>query len=68
MRRYTVASLLVLVVGATTWAYFVADALIREFHENITYIDLSVLFVLGLIAGIGLGLIVGFRRGGLHAG
>jgi hypothetical protein len=46
------------------WAYLIADSLITEFHKDVTFIDLGALFVLGLIAGVALGLIPALRRRG----
>jgi hypothetical protein len=62
MQRYSVALLIALAISAAFWAYLIADALLTEFHENITVVDLGALFVLGLIAGVALGLIPALRR------
>jgi hypothetical protein len=64
MQRYSVALLIALAIAATFWAYLIADSLITEFHESITFVDLGALFVLGLIAGVALGLIPALRRRG----
>ena len=50
-------------VFAAYWAYEVVDSLIREFSASITYIDLGVVFVLGLITGICLGAFLALKRG-----
>jgi hypothetical protein len=54
-KRQMISALLVVVVGATFWAYTIADSLIREFSANVTYVDLGALFILGLISGFALG-------------
>lgn len=63
MERYRAPGLLIVAILATFWAYEVIDALIREFSESTTYVDLVVIFVLGLIAGVALGLALALRRG-----
>jgi hypothetical protein len=63
MRREMTSALIILFVGATYWAYTVADSLLREFSGKITFVDLGVLFILGLIAGVALGQLVPLRRG-----
>jgi len=53
--KTTTSLLLSAVILSAFWAYEVIDDLIRKFSDNVTYIDLIVIFVLGLIAGITLG-------------
>jgi hypothetical protein len=43
------------------WAYSIMNTLIREYSENITYIDLSAIFDLGLISGTALGFFIAYR-------
>jgi hypothetical protein len=62
MRREVTSALLILFVVATFLAYSAADSLIREFSGQVTYIDLGVLFILGLIAGAALGEAFPLRR------
>jgi len=62
MQRASTAFLIALIVGATFWVYAIAATLIREFGKDVTFVDLGALFVLGVIAGIGRGLIVALRR------
>jgi hypothetical protein len=62
MKRYPVYLLILVAILATFWAYTIADALIREFSANITLVDLGAIFVLGLIAGLALGLAMVLRR------
>jgi hypothetical protein len=68
MKRYSVPGLTTLVIFAAFWAYIIADSLIRGFFARITFIDLGVLLVLGLIAGLALGLAIsrGRREESLH--
>jgi len=40
------------------WAYTIIDALIRKFSGQVTFIDLVVLFILGLISGIFIGILI----------
>jgi hypothetical protein len=59
MRRMTaVPSLLILAIMCAYWAYVAISTLFRDFSANVTVIDLMVLFILGFIAGIAVGLIV----------
>ena len=53
--------LVLVAVMAAFWAYSIADTLIREFMMDVTYIDLGAVFVLGLIAGVALGLAFAIR-------
>ena len=62
MQRYTVSALAVLAVMSAFWAYSIMDTLIREFSMDVTFIDLGAIFVLGLIAGIAVGLAVALSR------
>jgi len=47
---------LTLACSALFWAYVVIDDLLRSFNAKATLIDLLAVLVLGLIAGLGLGL------------
>jgi hypothetical protein len=62
MKRYQISGLLIVAIMASFWAYTLVDTLIREFSKDITYIDLGAIFVLGLIAGLALGLVVTVRQ------
>lgn len=62
MRRELISALLVVATGATFWAYTIASSLIREFSANTTFVDLAVLFLLGLITGGSLGLALWLSR------
>jgi regulator of RNase E activity RraA len=62
MQRSFVGALLAAAIGAAFWAYTVIDTLMRDFHESVSIIDLGVLYVLGLISGIALGLVIMVRR------
>jgi hypothetical protein len=61
MRRYTIPTLFTLAMLSAFWAYTIIDDLIRVFQKDVTYIDLGVIFVLGLICGAALGLIPAIR-------
>ncbi len=50
-------------IMAAYWAYTSIDTLIRRFSGQITYVDLAVIFILGLISGIGVGLAYALWRG-----
>ena len=63
MRREVTSALIILFGGATYWAYTIVDSLLRDFSGQVTFIDLGVLFILGLIAGVALGQLVPLRRG-----
>ncbi len=39
MQRTSVPLLIVLIIGATFWAYAIADSLIREFRKDVTFVD-----------------------------
>lgn len=54
MQRYSAPALVMVAVFAFFWAYTVAGTLLTEFADNVTWIDLGVLFVLGAIAGAAL--------------
>lgn len=62
MQRYTTSGLIFVAIIATFWAYEIVDTLLREFAQDITYIDLGVLYILGLIAGLTLGAALALRR------
>jgi hypothetical protein len=52
-----------LVAGtATLYAFWVADVLVHEFSTGLTWVDVGTLFVMGLIAGISIGVLAGFGR------
>lgn len=61
MIRYTIPALLITAMFALFWAYAIIDDLIRVFHKDVTVIDLGVIFILGLICGVALGLIPAIR-------
>lgn len=52
MQRYSASSLLAGAVLSAFLAYTVIDLLLRKFSDNITFIDLGVIFILGLITGV----------------
>ena len=62
MQEFYVGALLVAAIGAAFWAYTIIDTLIRDFHKDVSIIDLGVLYALGLISGIALGLAIMMRR------
>lgn len=57
MKRTRTSALLILAIMAAFWAYLIMDSLIKEFAQDITFIDLGAVFVLGLIAGIAAGMV-----------
>lgn len=61
MNRYSIPALLTTAVFALFWAYAIIDDLIRVFQKDVTIIDLGVIFILGLICGVALGLIPAIR-------
>ena len=62
MNKSIISSLAILAIICAYLAYTVIDGLLREFSANITFIDLGVLYILGIISGIALGLIIAFGR------
>jgi hypothetical protein len=62
MRRYTVSGLLVVAIMSAFWAYTTVDTLLRKFSQEITWVDLGTIFVLGLISGGALGLALALGR------
>jgi tellurite resistance protein TehA-like permease len=62
MQKYSISALLVLAFGAAFWAYTIIDTLIRDFHKDVSIIDLSALYVLGLISGVALGCVIVVRQ------
>jgi hypothetical protein len=62
MRRVAASLLLVLSIMSTFWAYAIASTLVRDLGKDITYVDLGAVFILGLIAGFGLGLAWAVQR------
>ena len=51
-----ISALFAVAIFSAYWAYTVIDDLIRVFSNDVTYIDLGVIFVLGSICGAGLGM------------
>lgn len=68
MKRTLNATLITVAGTAILYAYWVADGLVREFSTGLTWIDVGTLFVMGLIAGIAIGSVVGLRRAGSTGG
>lgn len=62
MRRYSVSGLLIVAIMSAFWAYTIVDTLIRKFSKEITWVDLGVILVLGLISGGAFGLAWAFGR------
>jgi len=62
MRRYAVSGLLIAAIMSAYWAYTVVDTLIAKFSKEITWVDLSVIFVLGFISGGAAALAWAFSR------
>lgn len=64
MQRTVISTLIIGAILSTYWTYTIIDTLLREFSQAITFIDLGVLYVLGLITGLTLGiaLAVGIKR------
>jgi hypothetical protein len=60
-RSTVISALFTAAIFSAYWAYTIIDDLIRVFSMDITYIDLSVIFVLGFICGGGLGLAYALR-------
>jgi hypothetical protein len=56
MSRNMTYLLLILPIFCLFWAYTIADGLLNEFSGSLTWIDLGVLFILGFVAGIGVGI------------
>jgi hypothetical protein len=68
MRRMTaVPFLLILAIMCAYWAYAAISTLLRDLSANVTAIDLMVLFFLGFIAGIAVGLIPAARDRGVQS-
>ncbi len=64
MRRTLSVPLILLAATATLYAFWVADGLVREFAAGLTWVDVGVLFVMGLIAGVAVGALVRLNRSG----
>ena len=62
MQRYTVSGLLIVAIMSAFWAYTIVDTLLRKFSKEITWVDLSVIFVLGFISGGAAALAWAFSR------
>jgi hypothetical protein len=62
MNKSVISALAILAVISVFLAYTTMDGLLREFSQNITFIDLGVLYILGLISGIALGLMIASLR------
>jgi hypothetical protein len=63
MQRYSIPVLIILAIFSAFWAYTIIDTLLREFSQDITFIDLGVLYILGLITGLALGIALAIRKG-----
>ncbi len=53
------SSLLIVSVLSVLIALLVANNLVEKYSNSITYIDLGALFILGLIAGLTVGIVFG---------
>lgn len=62
MKKYSVRMLIAGAFGAAFWAYTIIDTLIRDFHKDVSVIDIGALYFLGMISGIMLGLVVAVSR------
>ncbi len=51
MNNFLTSIFLIVAIMSIFWAYTLIDSLIKEFSENITYIDLIIIFILGLTTG-----------------
>jgi hypothetical protein len=60
-RSTVISALFAAAIFSAYWAYTIIDDLVRVFTKEVTYIDLGVIFVLGLICGAGLGLAFALR-------
>lgn len=58
------SSLLIVSVLSVLIALLVANNLVEEYSDSITYIDLGTLFILGLIAGLTVGFLWGNNMSG----
>lgn len=67
MRQPSVSILVMGAIFSAFWAYTIVHSLIREFSKDVTYIDLGAIFVLGMIAGIFVGLAFALSRKQSHA-
>jgi hypothetical protein len=65
MQRYSMPALIILAIFSAFWAYTIIGTLLREFSQDITFIDLGVLYILGLITGLALGIALAIWRGNL---
>lgn len=63
MQRYSIPALIILAIFSAFWAYTIIGTLLREFSQDITFIDLGVLYILGLITGLALGIALAIRKG-----
>jgi hypothetical protein len=62
VNRSQVSALVLVAVITAYWAYTMIDSLLREFSNEITFIDLGAIYIMGLISGIMLGMILAFSR------
>ena len=62
MQGYTISGLLILVIMSAYWAYTIVDTLLRRFSQEITWVDLGAIFVLGFISGGTFGLVWALGR------
>ena len=64
-RSTAISALIIVAVFSAYWAYTIIGTLLRDFSQEMTFIDLGVLYVLGLITGLVLGLVLAIRRSSL---
>jgi len=64
MKKQSVFASLFIVaaIGTAFWAYTSIELLRRDFQKDLTVLDLGVLFGLGLITGVAVGVIIGLHR------
>lgn len=62
MKRYQTAGLWVVAITAVFWAFVIIDELLNNFRGEATFIDFGVVFVLGLISGLALGVLLSVKR------
>ena len=62
MKRLQFSALYVITIMSTFWAYTIIATLIQEYLKNVTLIDLGAIYIMGLIAGVALGLVYAVWR------
>jgi hypothetical protein len=67
MKNIHTSVILMVAIMAAFFAYMTIDILIREYATRITAIDLMVLFVLGLISGMAVGVALALNRNQITA-